>query len=151
MKTIRNMVFETNSSSTHSITLNGLTDYYDIPSHTLKVEFGEYGWEHERYNTVREKLSYVFTMIQYKINDDSYLGIIESKYAKWIRELVKDFCSQEVEINKNERCYECGYIDHQSTDILDDFWSDDENEFKKNMKEFIFNDRYGFMTDNDNR
>jgi DNA polymerase sigma len=158
MKQVRNMVFETNSSSTHSITLTGLKDYYDIPTHTLNIEFGEYGWEQERYYSVRSKLSYVFTMIQYKIfyyeptdEKDLYFEITNSKYAKWIREMVKDFCEQEIEINKNySTYYPCGYIDHQSTDILDDFWSDDENEFKKNMKEFIFNSKYGFVTDNDN-
>jgi hypothetical protein len=153
MKQIRNMVFETNSSSTHSITLRGLKDDYIIPNYTLRVAFGEYGWEQERYDAVRDKLSYAFTMIQYKIPEgkDLYFEIINSEYAKWICEMVKDFCGQEIEINKNNSIYyPCGYIDHQSTDILDDFWSDDENEFKKNMKEFIFNSKYGFVTDNDN-
>jgi hypothetical protein len=43
-----------------------------------------------------------------------------------------------------------GYIDHQSTDILDEWWSDDEGTFKDSMKDFIFNSKYGLTTDNDN-
>ena len=46
MKTIRENTFETNSSSTHSITVSGRKDWeYDLPI-TIKPDwYGEFGWQ----------------------------------------------------------------------------------------------------------
>ena len=163
MKQIRNCVFETNSSSTHSITLKSKNKYVKpFGVDDLKICFGEYGWEQEQYSYPEDKLSYVLTMIQYHLNfkwdskemkNDSIVNtILESKYFKWLKELVLDYTGRNLIVSNEEvgSWSPAGYIDHQSTDILDDWWSDDEMEFKKNMKEFIFNEKYGFMTDNDN-
>ena len=161
MKQIRRSVFETNSSSTHSITISGLKDIYDFPTTDLPVRFGEYGWEYEHYYDIEDKLSYVFTMMQYKIgakydwgNKRLLKSVIESDYSKWIQEMTMEHCGKKLIFSskgcKEDESFPCGYIDHQSTDVLDDFWSNDEKEFKELMKEFIFNSKYGFMTDNDN-
>lgn len=152
MKQIRRSVFETNSSSTHSITISGLKDIYEFPKTALTVRFGEYGWGYEKYYSVEDKLSYVFTMMQYKAGTrEDWKGTIESEYSKWIQEMVFEHCGQELIFDDmNGEYYPCGYVDHQSTDVLDDFWADGKESFKNFMREFIFNSKYGFIIDNDN-
>ena len=62
MKVIRSGVFETNSSSTHSICItknNILDDKQDF----IKFTIGEFGWEHEKYTTHYEKAQYLYTAI----------------------------------------------------------------------------------------
>jgi hypothetical protein len=44
MRQTRNGVFETNSSSTHSISISG-NDKFIYPKFIPTIEFGEYGWE----------------------------------------------------------------------------------------------------------
>lgn len=65
MKTIRHNTFETNSSSTHSITID--REHYpnkQIPK-TVTVEGSKFGWEHERFNDFVRKASYFWTLAQY--------------------------------------------------------------------------------------
>ena len=58
---VRQGVFETNSSSTHSICIAQTTDYI-IPD---KVSFsvGEFGWEVDKLSSLSEKASYLYTAI----------------------------------------------------------------------------------------
>jgi hypothetical protein len=155
MKQIRNSVFETNSSSTHSISISG-SSFMHIPKVPLFVSFGEYGWGYDEYNDPEDKLSYILTAAQYYTNEydwkkKNYDAIFDSKWVKWIREMVRDYCGQEIEISLNEDTYyPTGYIDHQSTDTLDQFWTDDEKQFKENMKQIVFNMAYTVVIDNDN-
>lgn len=163
MKQIRNNVFETNSSSTHSITLQGLKDkmvtLYEEDN--IEIRFGEYGWEQEQYYGYQDKLSYVLTMIQYHLNykwdskevdkENIVNTILSSKYYEWLGELVWEYCKKTISVKSNNDDWcPAGYVDHQSTDVLDDWWSEDKEQFKENMKQFIFNEKYGFVTDNDN-
>jgi hypothetical protein len=155
MRQIRRSVFETNSSSTHSISIISKDNYRDGNSFfgdTLDGCFGEFGWGYEKLNTVYERLSYVLTMIQYKVdNCDNLDDVINSTYYKWISEMIKDYTGADLKLEEfDDDCYSLGYIDHQSTDILDDFWSDNESEFKNNMRDIIFNDKYRIIIDNDN-
>lgn len=61
MKTIRKSAFETNSSSTHSITIDssylGRCDVKD-----LEIECDEFGWEFVKFNDFRTKASYFWTL-----------------------------------------------------------------------------------------
>ena len=159
MRQIRSSVFETNSSSTHSVALRGGKNYCYVPTYTLRVSLGEYGWEQARYSGIEEKLSYIYTMMQYYMGYEEKwdwgerdFGLLEnSKWSKWIKEMVLEHCGQEILLtSNNDGYYPLGYIDHQSTDTLCDFWSEDEDEFKANMKDLIFNERYIIITDNDN-
>lgn len=85
MKLIRNMVFETNSSSAHSLSyktsniLRGndwntpdVTDFSDSPYYLKEIpmkykdyplyeELGEYGWYGDDLTTPQEKFSYLLT------------------------------------------------------------------------------------------
>lgn len=151
MKQTRTGVFETNSSSTHSITIDKHQDIWAYPKSPLTACFGEFGWENKHYSGVENKLSYVFTMMQYRCGTTKQSGILNSKWVKWLHEMVFDYCGQTINLEINDSTYyPLGYIDHQSTDMLDDIWADDESKFKNNMKEFIFNTKYGFSTGNDN-
>lgn len=155
MKQIRKSVFETNSSSTHSVTISG-KDEYEIPKYIPAISFGEYGWEEEEYGGIENKLSYFITML-YSIyihnasDEQGKLELESEKHFVWLKEMIFDYCGQKLEMKTLDGdYYPFGYIDHQSTDTLDEFLSDDEEEFKQLTKDFIFNKKYGFITDNDN-
>ena len=69
MRIIRHSVFETNSSSTHSLSLgNGLAlcDTLELPTNDANevvVELGEFGWGYETLYLQSMKLSYLLTMV----------------------------------------------------------------------------------------
>jgi len=68
MKTIRHNTYETNSSSTHSITID--TQNYknlQIPK-TLTIPLGAFGWEQVKFNDFLTKASYFWTLGLY--NED---------------------------------------------------------------------------------
>jgi hypothetical protein len=115
----------------------------------IPAESGEYGWGYETLKTPIEKLSYVTTMIQYKDYVDE---IPDSEFFKWLSEMVKDYTGYELIYvpNSNDGFYKDGYIDHQSTDTLDSEWAWEEEKFKSNMRDIIFNDKYFIIIDNDN-
>lgn len=62
---IRRHTFETNSSSTHSITLGSLSiKKKNIEKYTsLIFQGGEFGWEYVEYNTPQDKLSYYLSAL----------------------------------------------------------------------------------------
>ena len=64
---VRRKVFETNSSSMHSLTVEkkGITEYLHVDEDENKVivNFGEFGWGYETYNDAKTKLSYLITML----------------------------------------------------------------------------------------
>jgi hypothetical protein len=80
-----------------------------------------------------------------KIED--FLGL---KEFTWLKEAVEQHCGQILEVKSLGGWSPLGYVDHQSNDVLDKFLSDNELEFKVKILDFIFNEKYGFETDNDN-
>lgn len=152
MKQTRNSVFETNSSSTHSISLTG-SGTIKIPNGMLELVCAEYGWEEETYNDPQSKLSYVLTAIQYHTKQSFPDNVLNSTYLAWIKEVLNDvgivYYPEQLEAD-TDGYSEFGYIDHQATDTMDDLWSDDKDTFKNNMKEFIFNPSWELRTGNDN-
>jgi hypothetical protein len=153
MKTkIRKSVFETNSSSMHSICISGGDNFVNYGQ--LRGHFDEYGWGYDRLDSVGEKLSYVLTSMRYHdydIEEDSVETLLNSKFYIWLNEMIKDYTGEEIDLEySNSGYYSMGYVDHQSTDLLDEYWSDDETTFKENMKELIFNSKYDIIIDNDN-
>lgn len=150
MKQIRKGVFETNSSSTHSITISG-EDKFVYPKFLPNISFGEYGWEQESYSDFVDKLSYVITMIATKNSPKNIGEFLDLKEFIWLKEAVEQHCGELLYIETLHSDWNpFGYIDHQSNDILDEFLSDDELEFKVKVLDFIFNEKYGFETGNDN-
>ena len=101
---IRRGVFETNSSSTHSVSvahtnaqyydsniLNAFIDEYDNKVH---VRFGEFGWEIENYSFPYDKLQYIVTMlVETEGNNISDIdGLFETDGFKFINDAIADYC-----------------------------------------------------------
>lgn len=70
----RHSIFETNSSSTHSVSFNsGLFDsivdtsqldsYVDPADNCIHIKFGEFGWGYDEYTDAYTKLQYLLNMI----------------------------------------------------------------------------------------
>lgn len=158
---IRRDVFETNSSSTHSISVKAnskLEKSYLLVNEDNYIEaaFGEFGWEIASYNFQHEKLSYLLTICA-QINGFDF-------YCKSLREF-------EVELDKFYSCSDfhmiadaicaytgCkgiimdareGYVDHQSYEDYTSL-SDYLDSWGVSIEEFVFGNAVIVNTDNDN-
>lgn len=161
---IRCGVFETNSSSTHSIAISG-KELNNIPK-TLKFKFGKFGWNEDIFTDVYNKASYIWTYVFNKYVDLIYpkkdgrtnydappLKSFNEKYIKW-KTLLTEVCKEvgveniifEEELRKS-RFDRSGYIDHSSE--LDDF-IDNLAKNKELLKCFLFCDDSEIITGNDN-
>jgi hypothetical protein len=105
MKQIRSNVFETNSSSTHSIAISkkpvviGKYIYFDI---------GEYGWE----NDVADTANYLYTAILAQDNRDDLLDKLKKILDKYsIKYEFKEPLWRQSSIG-DDVWLEYGYIDH---------------------------------------
>lgn len=152
---IRKNVFETNSSSCHSVSISKgveTNNNLQVIDGEVFCQAGEFGWEIVDYNDAQTKLDYLITMAAdttvgtsyYNSTDDCQLieDFIETDEFKDIQE-----CVREVTGCKNlivNSLY--GYIDHQSlyTSIYS-FLS--ENNLT--IEQFIFGNVI-LHTDNDN-
>lgn len=165
MKQIRQSVFETNSSSTHSISVSyntkGIQQTLDVDNlGVVTLDGGEFGWQEEEFYSAQIKANYcaVFFMqplasLKEYDKDNSkdilQLNSMKNMFEKVIKEhtgckeIVYDF--QFGECMKNN----WSYIDHASGyfeggDCLYAFKSEE------NLKAFLFNPDSYVKTDNDN-
>lgn len=155
---IRRGVFETNSSSTHSISIYS----HDLMQNNMRIdedgyihaEFGEFGWEEEQYSDQWSRLSYLLTMAMHKEGfyfyycknyEDELATFLKTTSFNKINDAVSNYCNcKGIWIDKSE-----GYIDHQSHEdysSLDDFLE----EHSTNIAEFVFGNGTIIHTDNDN-
>lgn len=143
MKLIRKSVFETNSSSCHSLSisygdvLNSITPDYD---NSIKIPAMSFGWEIERYKYPLDKLAYIYIYIR-----DWCHGPIQELFTDILWEVVCKHTGATSLVymgDENE-----GFIDHQSVEDnnLDYLFED-----KELLKQFIFNPDSILYTDNDN-
>jgi hypothetical protein len=171
---IRRSVFETNSSSTHSVSISKKkSNYYNNSclkkyigfDNKVHVEFGEFGWEIEHYNSPYSKLQYITTMlIETEGRDISTVEeLFETDGFKLINEAISNYCNCDgiwIDSRIEMKSYEWdgevevyishdGYIDHQShedynsvQDFLDDYGVD--------VTKFVFDEGVCVITDNDN-
>ena len=156
---IRKGVFETNSSSTHSITFSGK----ELEENKMEIDydgyihakFGEFGWEVRSYYDQETKLSYLLTMAMHLNDFYIWCGSTE-KNEREIEEFMKteDFERISNAVGEYAHCngiiidYGEGYIDHQSREYgcLDEFLYDCGTD----IINFVFGDAI-VNTDNDNR
>lgn len=146
MKNIRHNVFETNSSSTHSISITENTDgmYESIPvddKGVISLAGMNFGWEWEKYNESWIKANYAAQLafssqrVGLPQNMEMFLKVMtEHTGARYISFI----------FNPNE-----WYIDHQSDaheggDGLEAFNSE------KSLRDFIFDPRSWLLLGNDN-
>ena len=156
---IRRHVFETNSSSMHSLTLGGHTTNTEVKLDEDKIyhtTFGEFGWSVEDYSGLDEKLQYILTMIVEIYRPETEEAFYNLRDFKRVRDY---FCSftgaidivvDDAGIKKGEYGnYHNGYIDHQSYedyDSIDDFLNDNGVD---SIYQYLFEDVI-VHTDNDN-
>ena len=145
-KLIRNSVFETNSSSCHSISI-GKSDVYDSitpdKNGLIVLEPMEFGWEQERYDDPYTKLVYLWIYIK------DWSGKEEDDFMETYQRVVCEHTgASRVIMNKgNNEWYPHGYIDHQSVEDRNYhhlFYSD------QTLKQFLFDPESWLVTDNDN-
>lgn len=160
MKQIRRSVFETNSSSTHSVTIR----HKGLAQNIMKVhsdgfihtELGEFGWEVVNYRDQEDRLSYLVTMLAEKNGVNTWWKDDRS-LKDLVKELMKtpDFKRVSEEVGDHANCRGViidpsqGYIDHQSHEdysTLQDFLDD----YKTDIVEFVFGRGNVVHTDNDN-
>lgn len=112
MKKIRKHTFETNSSSTHSITVSLDEPVNIMKDLNLYIPIGEFGWEAETYDSIGDLLSYLYTAIlvtSENVEDYDYLEKI-----KHIEKILSPF-NIHIEWEKpsfSSGYLETGYIDH---------------------------------------
>jgi hypothetical protein len=152
---IRKSVFETNSSSSHSLTLSA-NELSHMPfskevlkAGTIQLEKGEYGWKWQRYYEAAAKLNYLLTQL---VTEDI-------PYASTPQEAARELCEQNPQFEqlcrvvKNHTGVEVlvtpgssGYIDHESVGVGLSLFKDGDD---VPLKQFLFSDAY-VETGNDN-
>lgn len=152
--TVRNGVFETNSSSTHSVSIRKtpFTMYYnDIEvseiDNKVHTKLGQFGWGPEIFCDTSTRLSYLVTMLyctEVKYDESNIEG---TNGFKEIEDIVKNFCKCDGLVIENN--VESSYIDHQSCEdyrSINDFLDD----YDLSIEEFIFSPCVELIIDNDN-
>lgn len=127
---IRKNVFETNSSSSHSVVISEGTDFITkkFPE-VIEIETGEFGWGYESYSDWLSFASYAYTHAMYD-RDKMYM----------LRNVIKEYTGSEVKFIQGE-----GYIDHQSFEKAESLFADEDT-----LKRFIFGKNSSLIIDNDN-
>jgi hypothetical protein len=148
---IRKSVFETNSSSSHSLTLGkGDLAAQPLPPHILRegvicLSAGEYGWEWHRYYSVQGKLRYLLTQVTNgQVPDDIEELCQDNERVAMLRDVVKEHTGCSIIVTHSS-----GHIDHQSA------MGDGNNGVElfnsaEALKSFIFDPESYIETGNDN-
>jgi hypothetical protein len=141
MKTIRIGVFETNSSSTHSITINEDTNLFTsiIPDKngTITLTGGQFGWDWIAYNDALTKANYC-AVDACKSAERLEMLVSVIKNHTGAKEVILN-----IDVDWNKDNY--SYIDHQSQGPSDIVFSSEEQ-----LKKFIFDEKSYLYTGNDN-
>lgn len=132
--TIRQGVFETNSSSTHSLSISDNSDYQTISlnedNNIVISGIFQFGWGYEELYDFEEKMAYYYLSNQ---NDEDAID----KLIEVVRE---ETGADDVIFYIDE---DISYIDHQSYDTAHNMTYED-------IKNFIFNPNSYIILDNDN-
>jgi hypothetical protein len=128
---IRQNVFETNSSSTHSICI--AKDVELFPSRFLRFTFGDFGWENVVLGSIDEKASYLYTGLIDNDRQEDFKRIVATLERKGIEVLV---------VEDGE-----GYVDHagELNVFLNDICSNEDK-----LMRFLFSPLSFIITGNDN-
>lgn len=141
MKVIRNGVFETNSSSMHSIHIARAAKTYDTIAPNgdgdIVLTGGEFGWEEETYYDSLTKANYCAVDTEGDADKRAMLEKVITEHTG-AKRVVFD-----IKVDWRELGY--SYIDHRSAGTSHDAFDSEEV-----LKEFIFNPKSHLRTDNDN-
>ena len=173
MKKIRKGVFEINSSSCHSISIDNTSLEFEKvnldENGIFYIYSNDFGWEQEDYSHYSDKCSYLAIYIR------DWCGEREQEFRSIFEQCIKDYtqCSEIVyedlvwdtelaTYNHHQTGEECSYmrklgnsyIDHQSVEDQDYHYLFDKNNpeyVEGELKNFLFNPNSTLTTDNDNR
>jgi len=162
---LRKGIFETNSSSTHSLVIDRHSSLINKPDFEIiegwdneayvRAESGQFGWEIELYTEPRALLSYLATSIinehhycktskeelKQKVSDAVYK--VTGYYVKFDDDLYEEGL---INVKYENMVYKYGYIDHQSFDqptkVLEGTQQD--------IIDYLFRTDSYLKTDNDN-
>lgn len=143
MISIRRWVFETNSSSTHSISIEEWDMSFKTDCGIIEIEPWEFWCSWWDYYDFYTKASYIWTWI---INHWNWV------HEKIFIETIKEFTWCEVNCIRDiwDEYFPSWYIDHQSVDVWDFFSILTESESKDKIKKFLFNSSSSLYIWNDN-
>lgn len=143
-RVIRDCVFETNSSSIHSLYIKGKLgkNKLKMKNGYIMADFGEFGKEDKIYLSQNAKLSYLLTELYY-INHYECKNIEDMYQFRYIEEAIMDYDNNVLGIKiigKKEPA-----IDHQSQPEYNEskfvnYWD------KNSIQNFIFNNNIGIQT-----
>lgn len=151
MKKVRLSAFETNSSSTHSITIafgDYAADSLTVEDGVCSIYTGEFGWGVDVFRDAQTKAAYCLTWLM------NECGHRKDEFVDLFREVIMDntgakevqFVPEYTEKTKTEwDWHQWGYIDHQSSDVCLEAFRDREH-----LERFIFHPKSTLVIDNDN-
>ena len=154
MINIRHSVFETNSSSSHSLVMSKKDRgyNYDLPvdeNGILVIPFGWFEWGPDILKTPMEKLSYKVTDLMmrcdtwHKSPKEIYKMIEKNKEIQKLINLIKHHCPQVKDVTfqlHDDSTFPCGDIDHESCGTCNDV----------DAMRLIFDNSIIILIDNDN-
>ena len=146
MKNIRNNVFETNSSSSHSITIADsgelLDTIYPDENGIITLSGGEWGCEVDDYNDADTKANYCAVDALYHFTEE----FCNHTLLTMLIDVIKEHTGAKEVIIEASVDYDNGNsnIDHQSVGTSLDAFAD-----KETLKRFLFNPESYLYTDND--
>lgn len=139
---IRHGVFETNSSSSHSVTIKGDSGYSTIvPNHDgdIVLEGGEFGWEYKKTNDPLAKANYCAVLA---LKDEEKMALLH-------RVIIDQTKAGRVVVFATEESASkyWSYIDHQAVErgIPQDIFASEQS-----LRDFIFGKSSWLFTGNDN-
>lgn len=142
MQKIRHGVFETNSSSCHSISISNSGNYDSISPDkdgVIHVYAGEFGWAQDTFSDPISKLSYLLIYIRDWVDSQED----KTEFMNKLLQVVKD----QTHCDRIEFPTDSGYIDHQSVECNDLHYM---FEHAQTLKDFVFGRDSYIETDNDN-
>lgn len=163
-RVIRRCAFETNSSSSHTVTVRGEwksnPNSIYINSDVITIRIQEYGWDGDPCDDFTSKIAYAMCMIlmteypdfnYYDENCEVDHDVLESLdgYKLLLDAINKHGSCKKIIIKRNGYYYPYGYIDHQSCEnynCLKDFLED----WNVDAERFLFDDDVVVWIDNDN-
>lgn len=128
---IRQGVFETNSSSTHSICI-AKNQKVNLPK-SIHFSSGEFGWDYDELRSTHAKASYLFT------------GCHQCDFNYYFDLVLKFLKKNNIEVTYDEKCE--GYVDH-GDQLLDFILAVTENEDR--LLSYLFSELSYILTGNDN-
>lgn len=151
MVQVRRGLFETNSSSTHSICITE-EDFDGAYPFFVTFSPGEYGWEIDTLATVGEKASYLWTAMLCLYSDDELAAAQEKIVRALARKGIE--CDFDMPVKKQYRYsddwyYDGAYIDHSDDGELREFVGETIGN-EGQLLRYLFSDHSYVQTGNDN-